>query len=639
MFDFVVTKNTFALAVTAEISSIKVQQLLCFFAWKIGNLVQDCHIFSTTALPNVIVDKPNTQTELIQPKPTRSMLGSRIYRDFFVFVNFAFDLSESSNGLIAFNTLFFAKQESEATMLVKTRKADKHDKLFRKKIEREEDDEDIARLEEERQVNRQTNRDEEDGSETSWSNLPQEILELIFNNLKDPLDIFHCGVACKSWLPTAFQEYRKALPIHAYQYHLLEVVEDYQVLVIVVEAGLGKATRIPQYLHEAGYTRHGKVVCTQPEGVAAMSVAAQVSRQMGVKLGHEVGYSNGLEDCISEKTVLKYMTDDMLLRELLGEPDLASYSVIMVDGAHERTVSTDILLGLIKATRSRPDLKVIISSAILDNVEKFSNFFDSARIFRIPERRFPVEIYNTKAPEDDYLDAAIMTILQIHVSQLPGDILVFLTGQEDIETAEEILKHKIRGFGTKIAELIICPMHANLRTEVQAKIFEPTPGGARKVVLATNIAETSLTIDGIKYVIDPGFCKMKSYNPRTGMESLLVTPISKASANRRAARCGGAGRGKCFRLYTYSHYTELDDHTPLEIRRIDLASVVLSLKRLGIHDLVNFDFIDPPPAEALQKALELLFDLGALNQLGGLTENGRKMADSLSKGQTSSCSL
>uniref|UniRef100_A0A5B7BS90 RNA helicase n=1 Tax=Davidia involucrata TaxID=16924 RepID=A0A5B7BS90_DAVIN len=437
----------------------------------------------------------------------------------------------------------------------------------------------------------------------------------------------------KSMTRSAFeklQEERKLLPMYPYRDELLKAVHDHQVLVIVGETGSGKTTQIPQYLHEAGYTKRGKVGCTQPRRVAAMSVAARVSQEMGVKLGHEVGYSIRFEDCTSEKTVLKYMTDGMLLREFLGEPDLASYSVVMVDEAHERTLSTDILFGLVKdISRFRPDLKLLISSATLD-AEKFSDYFDSAPIFKIPGRRFPVEIHYTKAPEADYLDAAIVTALQIHVTQEPGDgdILVFFTGQEEIETAEEILKHRTRGLGTKIAELIICPIYANLPTELQAKIFEPTPEGARKVVLATNIAETSLTIDGIKYVIDPGFCKMKSYNPRTGMESLLVAPISKASAMQRAGRSGRTGPGKCFRLYTaYNYYNDLEDNTVPEVQRTNLANVVLTLKSLGIHDLLNFDFMDPPPAEALLKALELLFALSALNKLGELTKVGRRMAE------------
>lgn len=424
------------------------------------------------------------------------------------------------------------------------------------------------------------------------------------------------------------QEVRKSLPIYGYREQLLQAVEEHQVLVIVGDTGSGKTTQIPQYLHEAGYTKRGKVGCTQPRRVAAMSVAARVAQEMGVKLGHEVGYSIRFEDCTSDKTVLKYMTDGMLLRELLGEPDLASYSVVIVDEAHERTLSTDILFGLVKdIARFRPDLKLLISSATMD-AEKFSDYFDTAPIFSFPGRRYPVEINFTSAPEADYMDAAIVTVLTIHVREPLGDILVFLTGQEEIETAEEILKQRIRGLGTKIRELIICPIYANLPSELQAKIFEPTPEGARKVVLATNIAETSLTIDGIKYVVDPGFSKMKSYNPRTGMESLLITPISKASATQRAGRAGRTSAGKCYRLYTAFNYNnDLEENTVPEVQRTNLASVVLALKSLGIHDLINFDFMDPPPAEALVKALELLFALGALNKLGELTKAGRRMAE------------
>ncbi|MFS8028726.1 putative RNA helicase [Helianthus anomalus] len=426
------------------------------------------------------------------------------------------------------------------------------------------------------------------------------------------------------------QAERKTLPVYPFRESLLKAVEAHQVLIIVGETGSGKTTQIPQYLHEAGYTKRGMIGCTQPRRVAAMSVAARVSQEMGVKLGHEVGYSIRFEDCTSDKTVLKYMTDGMLLRAFLAEPDLASYSVLMVDEAHERTLSTDILFSLVKdIARLRPELKLLISSATLD-AEKFSDYFDDAPIFKIPGRRYPVEIYYTKAPEADYLDAAIVTALQIHVTQPPGDgdILIFLTGQEEIETAEETFKDRTRGLGSKIQELIICPIYANLPTELQAKIFEPTPAGARKVVLATNIAETSLTIDGIKYVIDPGYVKMKSYNSRTGMESLQVTPTSKASADQRAGRSGRTGPGKCFRLYTaYNYFSDLVANTVPEIQRTNLANVVLTLKTLGIHDLLHFDFMDRPPDEALLKALEHLYALGALNKHGELTRVGRKMAE------------
>ncbi|KAK0575323.1 hypothetical protein LWI29_037233 [Acer saccharum] len=424
------------------------------------------------------------------------------------------------------------------------------------------------------------------------------------------------------------QDERKTLPIYQYRDELLRAVENHQVLVIIGETGSGKTTQVPQYLHEAGYTKQGKVGCTEPRRVAAMSVAARVSQEMGVKLGREVGYSIRFEDCTSEKTVVEYMTDGMLLRNIISEPNLTSYSVIMVDEAHERTMSTDILLGLLKdLIKYRSDLKVLISSATLD-AEKLSNYFDFAPIFKIPGRRYPVEVHYTKVPESEYIDAAIVTVLQIHVTQAPGDILVFLTGQEEIETTKEILNQRIRGLGGKIPELIICPIYANLPTELQTKIFEPTPEGVRKVVLATNIAETSLTIDGIKYVVDPGFVKVKSYNPSTGMESLLISPISKASANQRAGRSGRTGPGKCFRLYTLDSYQkEMDDNTVPEIQRTNLANVVLILKSLGIDDLVNFDFIDPPAAESLIKALALLFALGALNKFGELTKVGRRMAE------------
>lgn len=349
---------------------------------------------------------------------------------------------------------------------------------------------------------------------------------------------------------------------------------------------------------------------------------------MGIKLGHEVGYSIRFEDCTSEKTVLKYMTDGMVLREMLSDPKLESYSVLMVDEAHERTLSTDILLGIFKdLVRLRSDLKLLISSATLD-AEKFSAYFNFAPILRVPGRRYPVEIHYTKAPESNYIDAAIVTTLEIHATQASGDILVFLTGQEEIETVEEILKERIRKLGTKIGELIVCPVYANLPTELQAKIFVPTPDGARKVVLATNIAETSLTIDGIKYVVDSGYSKMKWYNPKTGIESLLVYPISKASAMQRAGRSGRTGPGKCFRLYTINSYQEdMEDNTVPEIQRTNLANVILILKNLGIDDLLNFDFLDSPPQELLRKALELLYALGALNQVGELTKVGRQMAE------------
>ncbi|TLD19918.1 hypothetical protein PspLS_09539 [Pyricularia sp. CBS 133598] len=427
----------------------------------------------------------------------------------------------------------------------------------------------------------------------------------------------------------SMQETRKSLPIYVYRDEFLAALEQYQILVIVGETGSGKTTQLPQYLHEAGYTKDGmRVGCTQPRRVAAMSVAARVADEMGVKVGNEVGYSIRFEDNTSDKTILKYMTDGMLLREFMTEPDLSSYSALMIDEAHERTVHTDILLALVKdLARERKDLKLLISSATM-NAEKFASYFDDAPIFNIPGRRYPVDIYYTPAPEANYLSAAITTVFQIHTTQPKGDILIFLTGQDEIEAAEMQITETARKLGSRVKELVICPIYANLPSELQSKIFEPTPENARKVVLATNIAETSLTIDGIVYVIDPGYVKENVYNPATGMSNLVVVPCSRASANQRSGRAGRVGPGKCFRLYTkYAYMNEMEESTTPEIQRTNLNGVVLQLKSLGINELLDFEFMDPPPTEALIGALNQLFALQGLNHKGELTKLGRQMAE------------
>jgi pre-mRNA-splicing factor ATP-dependent RNA helicase DHX16 len=427
----------------------------------------------------------------------------------------------------------------------------------------------------------------------------------------------------------SMEETRKSLPIYEYRDQFLAALADHQILVIVGETGSGKTTQLPQYLHEAGYTKGGlKVGCTQPRRVAAMSVAARVADEMGVKVGNEVGYSIRFEDSTSDKTVLKYMTDGMLLREFMTEPDLGGYAAIMIDEAHERTVHTDILLALVKdLARERPELKLLISSATM-NAQKFADYFDEAPIFNIPGRRYPVDIHYTPQPEANYLAAAITTVFQIHTTQGKGDILVFLTGQDEIEAAEQNITEIARKLGSRVPELVICPIYANLPSELQSKIFEPTPDGARKVVLATNIAETSLTIDGIVYVIDPGFVKENIYNPATGMSKLVAVPCSRASANQRSGRAGRVGPGKCFRLYTkWAFMNEMDESTTPEIQRTNLNSVVLLLLSLGINDLLDFEFMDPPPTETLIGALNQLFALQALNHKGELTKLGRQMAE------------
>ena len=364
-----------------------------------------------------------------------------------------------------------------------------------------------------------------------------------------------------------------------------------------------------------------------------MSVAQRVAAEMDVKLGQEVGYSIRFEDMTSPRTVLKYMTDGMLLREAMNDNTLSRYSTIMLDEAHERTMATDILMGLLKeVVLRRPDLKIIIMSATLD-AQKFQRYFNDAPLLAVPGRTHPVEIFYTPEPEQDYVEAAIRTVLQIHATEDEGDILLFLTGEEEIEDsarkialeADEMVREADSG------PLKVYPLYGSLPPHMQQRIFEPPPaprrpGGrpGRKCIISTNIAETSLTIDGIVYVVDPGFSKQKIYNPRIRVESLLVSPISKASAQQRAGRAGRTRPGKSFRLYTESAFKkELIDQTYPEILRSNLSSTVLELKKLGIDDLVHFDLMDPPAPETLMRALEELNYLACLDDDGNLTQLGR----------------
>ncbi|CAI2730664.1 unnamed protein product [Schistosoma spindalis] len=366
-----------------------------------------------------------------------------------------------------------------------------------------------------------------------------------------------------------------------------------------------------------------------------MSVAQRVSEEMDVELGQEVGYSIRFEDCTSSRTVMKYMTDGMLLREGMSDPLLEAYGVILLDEAHERTLATDILMGLLKEiTKQRLDLKIVVMSATLD-AGKFQDYFHKAPLMTVPGRTHPVEIFYTPEPERDYLEAAIRTVIQIHMcEEIEGDILLFLTGQEEIEEACKRIQREVDGLGPDVGELRCIPLYSTLPPNLQQRIFESPPpkraNGAvgRKVVVSTNIAETSLTIDGVVFVIDPGFAKQKVYNPRIRVESLLVTAISKASAQQRAGRAGRTRPGKCFRLYTEKAYTnEMQENTYPEILRSNLGTVVLQLKKLGIDDLVHFDFMDPPAPETLMRALELLNYLAALDDDGNLTDLGSMMAE------------
>ncbi|EAU37071.1 pre-mRNA splicing factor ATP-dependent RNA helicase PRP43 [Aspergillus terreus NIH2624] len=428
---------------------------------------------------------------------------------------------------------------------------------------------------------------------------------------------------------------RRDLPVHAQRDEFLELYQKSQILVFVGETGSGKTTQIPQFVlfDDLPQTQRKMVACTQPRRVAAMSVAQRVAAEMDVKLGEEVGYSIRFEDMTSPKTVLKYMTDGMLLREAMNDHNLNRYSTIILDEAHERTMATDVLMGLLKeVVLRRPDLKIIIMSATLD-AQKFQRYFNDAPLLAVPGRTHPVEIFYTPEPEQDYVEAAIRTVLQIHATEADGDILLFLTGEEEIEDASRKISLEADEMVREVdaGPLKVYPLYGSLPPHMQQRIFEPAPGPrrpggrpGRKVIVSTNIAETSLTIDGIVYVVDPGFSKQKIYNPRIRVESLLVSPISKASAQQRAGRAGRTRPGKCFRLYTEGAFKkELIDQTYPEILRSNLSSTVLELKKLGIDDLVHFDLMDPPAPETLMRALEELNYLACLDDEGNLTQLGR----------------
>lgn len=380
----------------------------------------------------------------------------------------------------------------------------------------------------------------------------------------------------------------------------------------------------------------------QPRRVAATTVAIRVAEEYGCEVGKEVGYSIRFEDVSSAATRIKFLTDGLLIREALVDPLLSRYSVIMVDEAHERSISTDILLGLLKKIlKRRPELRVIVSSATLQ-AEDFLDFFtrnsDEARsdepahtkgaIISLEGRTHPIDILYLESPAEDYVEKAISTVFDIHAKEPKGDILVFLTGRDEIELAVNAIAERSAQSGPGSQALLPLPLYAGLTTEQQMYVFEQTPENMRKVIFSTNIAEASVTIDGIIYVIDSGFVKLRAYNPKTGIETLAATSVSKAAAAQRAGRAGRTRPGKCFRLYTEEAFTALPDANVPEIQRSNLAPFILQLKALGVDNVLRFQYITPPPAELMIKAIELLYSLGALDDYAKLTKPlGMRMAE------------
>ncbi|XP_071798276.1 ATP-dependent RNA helicase DHX33-like isoform X1 [Asterias amurensis] len=429
-------------------------------------------------------------------------------------------------------------------------------------------------------------------------------------------------------------QHRCSLPIYTARSKLMRELRKNTSSIVIGETGSGKTTQIPQFLLEAGICKGGMIACTQPRRVAAISIANRVSSEMSVNIGEKVGYCVRFDDTTSPETKIKYMTDGMLLREAILDPKLLRYSFIILDEAHERTVHTDVLFGVVKkaqkirAGNDHKSLKIVVMSATMD-VDHFSQYFNDAPVLYLQGRQHPIKLLYSHEAQSDYLFAALVAIFQIH-QKYPAeeDMLVFLTGQEEIESMVRSIKEVAMDLPSDCPELVVTPMYAALPPHQQLKVFQPAPSGKRKIILSTNIAETSVTIPGIKHVIDTGKVKAKSYQPGSGLDMLKVQWVSQAQAWQRTGRAGREDSGSCWRLYTENEFARLPANTVPEIQRCNLANVVLQLLALNIRDVLNFDFMDPPSKESLRSALDQLKLLGALDKENSkqLTSIGRQMS-------------
>lgn len=455
----------------------------------------------------------------------------------------------------------------------------------------------------------------------------------------------HAGPSSAPLNPAAqaIQEQRKQLPIYLGRDALIEEIKKNDVTVLLGETGSGKTTQVPQYLLESGLAGNRMIAVTQPRKVAATSLAQRVAAEQNGPLGKVVGYAVRFDEKSSPHTRIKYMTDGMIMRELMSDPSLSRYSVVIVDEAHERTLRTDLLIANLKklqkerngssnakgkgnSNNSKP-LKIVIMSATLD-AEKFSKFFDNAKILYVKGRQHPVKIFHSAEGQPDYVDSAMRTFFQIHTDQPPGDVLIFLPGQEDIESLEKSIDMFAKRLPQDSPEVLVCPMFAAQAPGKNAKVFLSPPPNTRKCILATNIAETSITIPGVKYVIDTGKCKEKQYLARMaggGFDTLLTRDITKSSAMQRAGRAGREGSGLCFRLYTEDAFNSMALSGEPEILRCSLTSSILQLRCLG-QDLMELDLMDAPDTDTICSALKTLFIIGAFDKQSQLTPAGRHMA-------------
>ncbi|XP_020595878.1 probable pre-mRNA-splicing factor ATP-dependent RNA helicase DEAH9 isoform X2 [Phalaenopsis equestris] len=380
---------------------------------------------------------------------------------------------------------------------------------------------------------------------------------------------------------------RQRLPVFKYRTAILYLVEHHSTVIIVGETGSGKTTQIPQYLKEAGWAEGGRLVaCTQPRRLAVQSVASRVAEEMGVKVGEEVGYTIRFEDkTVQGVTKIKFLTDGVLLREMMDDPLLTKY-------------------------RKKND----------GHATEESGLKTEPSILSVEGKGYPVEIYYVQKPVSDYLQSAVDTVLLIHEKEPVGDVLVFLTGQDDIDAAVQMLVEVARDKASQFSGLLVLPLYSGLSGSDQDLIFTQTPRGKRKVVISTNIAETSLTLEGVVYVVDSGFSKQRFYNPISDIENLVVAPISKASAKQRAGRAGRVRPGKCFRLYTEDYFVkEMPAEGIPEMQRSNLVSSVIQLKALGIDNILGFNWLASPPPESMIRALEVLYSLEILDEDAKLT--------------------
>ncbi|KAI1851198.1 hypothetical protein JX266_003273 [Neoarthrinium moseri] len=434
-------------------------------------------------------------------------------------------------------------------------------------------------------------------------------------------------------------EQRRKLPVHFKRGEFLEMYHKYQVIILSSDTGFGKTTQIPQFVFWDEYQSKLKIACTQPRRLAAKSAATRVAKEMDVALGQQVGYKFRFESMqVESETQLVYMTDGKLLVDAMMDRTFSKYCCIIVDEAHERTVPTDILLALLKdAVQLRSDLKVIIMSATLD-ISKFQTYFSSphkAPVYHIQGEAYHVDEFYIRGPaqsesslnqgeiiqgeSSSYLEDSVRIVEHIQAHREPGHILVFMPGESDVEQACE----KIR---IKCQDMLVLPLYSALSSEHQERVFAST--SKQKCVVATNIAETSLTIDGIVYVIDCGLAKEMVYNPRARLRILQTAPISQASANQRKGRAGRTRPGICFRLYTQDMFNRLQPCTTPAIARAELKSAVLQVQRAGSFDVWAFDWLDRPAPEALLRAIEELKDMGFLDQHAKITAQGRQAAES-----------